>query len=102
MTIGENNPGFKFQKGYFTDFVDHQKVTLSLQKFMFKDKMMKEMKENKEKKETIITVQKKINKRYLSLNRLNLEKNKKKTLEVVDKNNLFKLKSYLIKNGVLD
>ena len=63
---------------------------------------MKEMKENKEKKETIITVQKKINKRYLSLNRLNLEKNKKKTLEVVDKNNLFKLKSYLIKNGVLD
>jgi hypothetical protein len=45
---------------------------------------------------------KKPNRRYLSQTKEKLEKSKKKTLEVVEKNKLYKLKSYLIKNGVLD
>ena len=96
MTISERNPGFKFQKGYFTDFADHQKVTLDLKKFIFMDKL------NKQKVEPDNLPTKKPNKRYLSEAKEKLEKNKKRTLEAVDKNKLYKLKSYLIKNGVLD
>lgn len=57
--------------------------------------------QKKDKKELEET-SKKINKRYVSLNKESFEKRKQKTLEVVDKNKLYKLKSYLVKNGVLD
>jgi len=59
-------------------------------------------KDNKKEKKEITETSRFVNKRYVSLQKESLEKRKKKTLEVVDKNKLYKLKSYLIKNGVLD
>lgn len=57
---------------------------------------------HKEKKEVVPVTQKKTNRRYICLTKEKSDKNKKKTLEVLEKNNLFKIKSYLIKNGVLN
>jgi len=107
LTLSESSNGFRFQKGYFTDFADHQKVTLDLKKFIFMDKLDKLQKEKKEMANTNInsntnnTNQRKVNKRYVSFNKAKTENAKKKTLEVLDKNRLYKIKSYLIKNGVL-
>lgn len=102
--MSDKGSGFKFQKGYFTDFADHQKMTLDLKKFIFMDNLNKE--KNTSSSGTFATNNtqstKKQNKRYHSLAKERLEQSKKKTMEVVNKNKLFKLKSYLIKNGVLD
>ena len=65
---------------------------------MFQDSEQK----SKKSKTNNLNDTKKVYKRYVSNNKQKIENNKKKTLEVVEKNNLFKLKSYLIKNGVLD
>jgi len=70
-------------------------MQLDLNKFMHS-------KDNKKEKKEITETSRFVNKRYVSLQKESLEKRKKKTLEVVDKNKLYKLKSYLIKNGVLD
>jgi len=60
------------------------------------------VKDDKKEKKELAETTRIVNKRYVSLQKESLEKRKKKTLEVVDKNKLYKLKSYLIKNGVLD
>jgi len=98
LTLGDSGTGFKFQKGYFTDFADHQKVTLDLKKFMFMDKLQKD---RDVKETTSPSPQKKVNKRYItsmSKSKQKMEETKKKTMEIIEKNNLFKLKSYLVKN----
>jgi len=102
-SMSDTSGAFRLHKGYFTDFADHQKATMDLKKFMFMEKLNKE---RKEKSNNPVSHQQQqnveINKQRYGSNNRQKENTKKKTMEVIDKNRLYKIKSYLIKNGGLN